>query len=103
MKPREWYLLDAKLQQFIGGISQEVGIAFTQIPEPKDLTGKVTFLVELSAYQELQKKLDIAVEALKTLDAGYGGMFGSDTIPYEKEAIELAPKIVTEALKKIKE
>lgn len=54
-----------------------------------------------SQQQKILKKLEIAVHALQMLDAGYGGMFGNQSISYEEDAIETGYKIVSEALNEI--
>lgn len=52
---------------------------------------------------KLQAALYVAVEALGRLEAGYGGMFGNQSISPEEEAYDIAPEIIKNALSKIEE
>ncbi len=47
---------------------------------------------------KLQADLKLAVEALERLEAGFAGMFGSDSVSFETDARALGARIVSEAL-----
>jgi len=70
-------------------------------PTP-ETTGNAVHVIEYSAYESVQKKLKIAIEALKTIKRGLGPR-DEDPYKHPEECLESIQNVADEALEEIEE